>query len=48
MFLYPTADAREAACCPIFFLTSSVIAGDGASSITFWFLLWIEHSLSGK
>jgi hypothetical protein len=43
---YFTAFASATACSPIAFLVFSSRKGLGASSITFWWRRWIEHSRS--
>ena len=45
---YPTAFANLQACSPISLRVFSSRKELGASSTTFWFLRWIEHSRSPK
>ena len=42
----PIALASATACSPIAWRVASLMKGDGASSITFWWRRWIEHSRS--
>ena len=41
-----TAFASATACSPIALRVASLMKGDGASSITFWWRRWMEHSRS--
>ncbi len=45
---YFTALARATACSPMAWRVASSMKGDGASSITFWWRRWIEHSRSPR
>jgi hypothetical protein len=43
---YFTALASATACSPMALRVASLMKGDGASSITFWWRRWMEHSRS--